>query len=117
MTEINIINPALHSLLIFQDWFLDTLKILIIYSPSIHVDIKEPLPDASLFTAQVEHRLQQGSRLRYIFLGVAGLVGGVVAAREMITVNFDLGAGSGSLTTGSVGQGIEAASFSAQSAL
>ncbi|MFN3559124.1 MAG: hypothetical protein ACK4UQ_07530 [Brevundimonas sp.] len=75
------------------------------------------LPDASLFTAQVEHRLQKGSRLRYMFLGVAGLVGGVVAAREMITVNFDLGAGSGALTTGAVGQGIESASFSAQSAL
>lgn len=34
------------------------------------------MPDAPLFTAQVEQRLQKGSRVRFLALSLAGLVGG-----------------------------------------
>jgi hypothetical protein len=73
------------------------------------------MPDATLFTAQVEQRLQKGSRVRVVVLGVAGVVGGVVAAREMLTVNFSTG--DGSVPTAAMGQGLEAVSFNAQSAI
>ena len=37
------------------------------------------LPDAALFTARLEQRLQKGSRVRFFALGLAGVIGGVVA--------------------------------------
>jgi len=73
------------------------------------------MPDAALFTAQVEQRMQKGSRVRFVVLGLAGVVGGVVATREMLTVNF--GVGSASAPTAAMGRGLEAASFNAQSAI
>jgi hypothetical protein len=73
------------------------------------------MPDAALFTAKVEERLQKGSRARVFVLGVAGLVGGVVAAREMLTVNFN--ADGGSVPAVAMGQGLEAVSFNAQTAI
>ena len=39
------------------------------------------MPDAALFTARVEQRLQKGSAVRGLALGLAGLIGGVVAVR------------------------------------
>lgn len=74
------------------------------------------MPDAALFTAQVEQRMQKGSRVRFVVLGLAGVVGGVVATREMLTVNFGVG-GSASAPTAAMGRGLEAASFNAQSAI
>ena len=74
------------------------------------------MPDAPLFTATVEERLQKGSRIRFVVLGLAGVVGGVVAAREMLTVNFSVGDTGGAVTTG-MGQGLESVSFNAQSAI
>ena len=73
------------------------------------------MPDAALFTAKVEERLQKGSRARVFVLGVAGLVGGVVAAREMLTINFS--ADGGSVPAVAMGQGLEAVSFNAQTAI
>lgn len=73
------------------------------------------LPDAALFTAKVEERMQKGSRVRVFVLGVAGVVGGVVAAREMLTVNFS--ADGGAVPTAAMGQGLEAVSFNAQTAI
>ncbi|WP_439471237.1 hypothetical protein [Brevundimonas sp.] len=73
------------------------------------------LPDAALFTATVERRLQKGSRVRVFVLGVAGVVGGVVAAREMLTINFSTEGGS--VPTAAMGQGLEAVSFNAQAAI
>jgi hypothetical protein len=60
------------------------------------------MPDAALFTARVEQRMQKGSRMRVVVLGLAGLVGGVVAVREVVSVNFN--ADGGGLTAG-MGQG------------
>lgn len=72
------------------------------------------MPDATLFTARVEERLQKGSRVRFVVLGLAGVVGGVVAAREMLTVNFSMG---NAAPTAAMGRGLESVSFSAQSAI
>jgi hypothetical protein len=72
------------------------------------------MPDAALFTARVEQRMQKGSRMRFVVLGLAGLIGGVVAVREVVSVNFN--ADGGSVTTG-MGQGLETVSFNAQAAI
>ena len=73
------------------------------------------MPDAALFTAQLEQRLQKGSRVRYLTLGLAGLIGGVVAIRETMSVN--LGAGEGVIAGNALGQGIHAASLNTQGAV
>jgi hypothetical protein len=73
------------------------------------------MPDAALFTAQVEQRLQKGSNVRFLTLGLAGLVGGVVAIRETMSVN--LGSGDGVVAGNALGQGIQSASLSAQGAV
>lgn len=73
------------------------------------------MPDAALFTAQVEQRMQKGSRVRVVVLGLAGLAGAVVAVREVVSVNVNLGEGGGSAATGM--QGLEAISFNAQTAI
>ncbi len=72
------------------------------------------MPDAALFTAQVEQRMQKGSRVRFVVLGLAGVVGGVVAAREVLTVNFSMG---DTAPAAAMGRGLESASFNAQSAI
>jgi hypothetical protein len=73
------------------------------------------MPDAALFTAQVEQRLQKGSHVRLMTLGLAGLVGGVVAVRETMSVN--LGSGEGVVAGNALGQGIRSASLSTQGAV
>ncbi|MDP2764153.1 MAG: hypothetical protein Q8O54_04870 [Brevundimonas sp.] len=73
------------------------------------------LPDAALFTAQVEQRLQKGSHVRFLALGLAGVIGGVVAVRETLSVN--LTAGDGVVAGDALGQGIRSASFNTQSAV
>ena len=71
------------------------------------------MPDATLFTAQVEQRLQKGSRVRFFALGLAGVIGGVVAVRETMNVNF--GGGEGVVAGDALGQGIRSTSLSVQS--
>jgi hypothetical protein len=73
------------------------------------------MPDAALFTAQVEQRLQKGSNVRFLTLGLAGLVGGVVAVRETMSVN--LGSGDGVVAGNALGQGIRSASLNTQGAV
>lgn len=73
------------------------------------------MPDAALFNAQVAQRLQKGSRVRYLTLGLAGLVGGVVAIRETMSVN--LGSGEGVVAGNALGQGIRSASLNTQGAV
>ena len=73
------------------------------------------MPDAALFTAQVEQRLQKGSHFRVLTLGLAGLIGGIVAIRETMSVN--LGSGEGVVAGNALGQGIQSASLNTQSAV
>ena len=72
------------------------------------------MPDAPLFTARVEQRLQKGSRVRFLALSLAGLVGGAVAVRETMRVDIDLGARNGVVAGDALGQGIQSASLSVQ---
>ncbi|GAA0869695.1 hypothetical protein GCM10009116_15310 [Brevundimonas basaltis] len=72
------------------------------------------LPDAPLFTARVEQRLQKGSRVRFLALSLAGLIGGAVAVRETMQVDIDLGARDGVVAGDALGQGIQSASLNVQ---
>ena len=65
------------------------------------------MPDAALFTAQVEQRLQTGSRVRVLALGLAGAIGGAVTLRETMSVNLGAGDGivAGKYTRPGPGQG------------
>lgn len=76
-----------------------------------------PMPDAPLFTAKVEQRLQKGSRLRFVALSLAGLVGGAVAVRETMQVDIDLGAREGVVAGDALGQGLQTASLNVQGAI
>jgi hypothetical protein len=73
------------------------------------------MPDASLFTARVEQRLQKGSRVRFVALALAGLIGGAVAVRETLTVNIV--AGDGVVAGDALGQGARVMSLNAQTAV
>ncbi|HWQ87136.1 hypothetical protein [Brevundimonas sp.] len=75
------------------------------------------LADAALFNARVEQRLQKGSRVRFFALGLAGVVGGVVAVRETMSVNLGLGGGDGVVAGDALGQGIRSTSLSVQGAV
>ena len=48
-----------------------------------------PMADAEFFVSDIENRLASGSRVRSLALALAGLVGGVVAVRETLTVNLN----------------------------
>jgi len=72
------------------------------------------MPDAPLFTAQVEQRLQKGSRLRFLALSLAGLVGGVVAVRETMQVDIEIGSGEGVVAGDALGQGFQSVSLNVQ---
>jgi hypothetical protein len=73
------------------------------------------MPDAALFTARLEQRLQKGSAVRGLALGLAGLIGGVVAVRETLSVN--IGSGDGVVAGEALGQGVRSVSFNTQSAV
>lgn len=75
------------------------------------------MPDAPLFTAKVEQRLQKGSRVRFLALSLAGLVGGAVAVRETMAVDIDLAPGEGVVAGDALGQGIQSASLNVQGAI
>jgi hypothetical protein len=70
------------------------------------------MPDATLFTAAVERRLVQGSRVRFLTLSLAGAIGGGVALREALSVNVSFG--DGPVAGDAVRQGVQAGAASAQ---
>ncbi|MCS6625004.1 hypothetical protein N0B44_18985 [Roseibacterium beibuensis] len=72
------------------------------------------MPDAPLFTARIEQRLQKGSRVRFLALSLAGLIGGAVAVRETMAVDIELGAPEGVVAGDALGQGIQTASLNVQ---
>ena len=73
------------------------------------------MSDAPLFTAKVEQRLQKGSRVRFLALSLAGLIGGAVAVRETMQVDIELGSREGVVAGDALGQGIQSASLNVQS--
>ncbi|WP_417233181.1 hypothetical protein [Brevundimonas sp.] len=73
------------------------------------------MADAALFAQKVETRLQSGTRVRTVALTLAGLVGGVVAVRETMSVNLTLSANEGPVTGGALEKGIQSAGGGVQS--
>lgn len=63
--------------------------------------------DSPFFEADVAARLNKASRVRSVALSAAGVVGGVIAVRELLNINFDLTAHS--LTAQAGGQGVDSA--------
>jgi hypothetical protein len=72
------------------------------------------MPDAALFTARVEQRLQKGSRVRFLALSLAGLIGGAVAVREAVSIDLNLAPGEGVVAGKALGQGLQSASVNVQ---
>ena len=58
-------------------------------------------PDSALFEADVAARLSKSSRVRSIALSLAGLMGGVIAVRELLNVDLNFGAGAASASAAS----------------
>jgi hypothetical protein len=70
------------------------------------------MPDSALFLAQVEQKLQKGSQVRFLALSLAGVIGGVVAVRE--TMSVSLTAGDGVVAGNTLGQGIRGVLLSSE---
>lgn len=64
--------------------------------------------DSAQFEAGVAAKLNKTSRFRTVALSVAGLVGGVIAVREVLSVDFNFASSSASASAGaqSAGQGL-----------
>ncbi len=75
------------------------------------------MADAPLFAAQVETRLHSSNRVRTLALTTAGLIGGVIAVREAVNVNFRLSDAEAPVAGRAIGQGIQAASLDVQGAV
>ncbi len=75
------------------------------------------MPDAALFTARLEQKLQKGSRVRFLALTLAGLIGGVVAVRETMSVSLDMGSRDSVVAGAALGNGIQSASLNTQAAV
>jgi hypothetical protein len=71
--------------------------------------------DSAQFEAGVAAKLSKTSRLRTVALSAAGLVGGVIAVREVLSVNFNFTESSASASTGAapVTQGLNMAGVDA----
>ena len=74
------------------------------------------MADAPLFAAGVEAKLDTGSRVRTLALSLAGLIGGVIAVRETLTMNISV-APDAPVAGRALNRGIEAASLNAQGAV
>ncbi len=72
------------------------------------------MPDAELFAATLRARLESGNRVRALVLSLAGLVGGLVAVRETVSVNLSGGGGEGLVAGRAIGQGVNVLTQAAQ---
>jgi hypothetical protein len=75
------------------------------------------MADAPLFAAQVETRLHSSNRLRTVALTAAGLIGGVIAVRESINLNFRLSDDQAPVAGRAISHGLQAASLDVQGAV
>tara|TARA_R110000787_G_scaffold193874_1_gene305387 strand:- start:31 stop:450 length:420 start_codon:yes stop_codon:yes gene_type:complete len=73
------------------------------------------MPDAALFAQRVETRLRSGTRVRTLALTLAGLVGGIVAVRETMSVNLNLSANEAPVAGRALEQSIQSAGGGVQS--
>lgn len=74
--------------------------------------------DSAQFEAGVAAKLNKSSRFRTVALSAAGLVGGVIAVREVLSVDFNFASSSVSASAGSqpVAQGLSMAGVDAAQA-
>ena len=56
--------------------------------------------DSAQFEADLAAKLNKSSRFRTVALSIAGLVGGLIAVREVLSVDFNFGSSSVSASTG-----------------
>jgi hypothetical protein len=75
--------------------------------------------DSDQFEAALAAKLNKSSRFRTVALSIAGLVGGVIAVREVLNVNFNFTESSASASTGAqpVVQGLSMAGVDGAQAL
>ena len=76
-----------------------------------------PMADAALFASGVEARLASGSQLRTVALSGAGLIGGFIAVRESLNLQFNLGGAESAEPARSLSLGMQSATADAGSAL
>ena len=72
-----------------------------------------PMADADLFALEVQGRLAKRSRVRTVVLGVAGLLGGLTAVREV--AGMDLAFGRAAIGGGRMTEGARSVVAAAQS--
>ena len=75
------------------------------------------MADAELFAVEVETKLHSSSRVRTDALTIAGLVGGVIAVRELTNLNLRLSDSQAPVAGRVLGQGLQAASLNVQGAV
>ena len=75
------------------------------------------MADATLFAADVEARLHSSTRVRTAALTVAGLIGGVIAVKESMSLNLHLSDSRAPVAGRVISQGFEAASVNVQGAV
>ncbi|CAN5408703.1 hypothetical protein BH10PSE1_BH10PSE1_22170 [soil metagenome] len=75
------------------------------------------MPDAAVFAADVEAKLDLGSRVRTLALTAAGLIGGCIAVRESLHMNFSLAVGEAPQATRALGHGLETVNANAGHAI
>lgn len=69
------------------------------------------MADAVVFAGEVEAKLHASSRVRTLALTVAGLFGGVIAVKELMTLNLSLSDDRAPVAGRVIGQGLQAASL------
>ena len=75
------------------------------------------MADAELFAVEVETKLHSSSRVRTAALTIAGLIGGVIAVREVTNLNLHLSDSQAPVAGRVLGQGLQAASLNVQGAV
>ena len=75
------------------------------------------MPDTEAFAAGVEQKLDTGSRFRTLALTAAGLVGGCIAVRESLHMNFSLAAGEAPAASRALSHSLQSAGADAGGAV
>ena len=75
------------------------------------------MPDAALFAAEVETKLQSSTRIRTLALTLAGLIGGVIAVRESMHLDLQITDSRAPVAGRVIGEGLQSASLNVQDAV
>lgn len=75
------------------------------------------MADAAVFAAGVQARLHSSGRVRKVTLGIAGLIGGVIAVKEAMNLNLHFSDNEAPVAGQVIGQGVQAASAGLEGAV